>query len=40
MSIPVADADLRSMQELVDALNSGGHASLRYDGNGWELTVE
>lgn len=39
VSIPVANADLAQMQQLVDALNGGGKAMLRYDGNGWSLAV-
>lgn len=39
-SIPVAEGDLARMSGLVDALNGGGKAVLRYDGDGWELAVE
>lgn len=40
LSIPVASSELASMQALVDALNGGATASLRYAGGGWELTAE
>lgn len=36
----VASEDLDRMSALVDALNSGGQAVLRYAGDGWELAVE
>lgn len=39
VSIPVASGDLEAMQGLVDAVNAGSTASLRYDGAGWQLVA-
>lgn len=39
-AVPVAEGDLPRMAALVDALNVGGKAVLRYAGDGWELAVE
>ncbi len=32
-------SDLATMQALVDAINGGGRAELRYSGNGWAMSV-
>lgn len=39
-AFPVAEGDLPRMAALVDALNAGGKAVLRYAGDGWELAVD
>jgi len=39
-SIPVADDDIQNMSNLVEALNAGGRAVLRFDGDTWMLAVE
>ena len=39
-SIPVDDDAVHQMSELVEALNSGGKAMLRYDGKSWVLAVD
>ena len=39
LSIPIASDDLGTMQQLVDALNGGGSAALRYDSGSWSLAV-
>lgn len=39
-TFPVAEGDLPRMAALVDALNDGGKAVLRYVGGGWELAIE
>jgi len=39
LSIPIADGDLATVKQLVDAVNGGARASLRYDGGSWSLAV-
>lgn len=39
LSIPIANNDLATMQQLVDAVNGGAKVSLRYDGGNWALAI-
>lgn len=38
-SLAVSAADLANAQALVDALNGGGRAALRYEGGGWVISA-